>query len=192
MNASKRFLGCALLILVAPLAHATKCGQVVYNKHGMLRKYEVLPLNLTEAVKKHGVSSTSGATTEGSTASTDPGVSTGASDSQTQSTSTKGDCKWGGLFGFNDQQDFKNYVQQNMNEIKNQISAAQGGHIEVLAAFSSCKQAATLGRALQKNMDLFVDLSTKDSAVFVERIQNMISKDVSLSNQCQSTSVARN
>lgn len=179
-----------MIILSAPFAYATKCGQLIYNKHGMFRKYDYLPLNLSEAFKKHGFSSTSGATTESSTASTDPGVSTGVSDSQTQSLSTKGDCKWGGFFSAADRQDFEKYVEQNMHEIKNQISLGQGGHIETIAAFSECNQPKVLGQALQKNMERFVELGDQDSKIFIERIQDTISSDQGVSNQCRAFPLA--
>lgn len=192
MNLFKTTICFVSLTLLASFAHATKCGEVIYNKHGKLRKYEVIPLDISEGIKKHGVSSTSGATTETSTASVDPGVSTGVSDSQTQSVSTKGDCKWGGFFGSADRRDFEGYVEQNMNEIKNQMSVGQGGHIEMLAAFAGCSQTDALGHKLQQNMKSFVDLNNQDSKIFVERVQNMISTDSQLANQCQSGVLASN
>ncbi len=192
LNLIKLLGGFIIFTFIAPLAHATKCGQVVYNKHGMLRKYEVLPLDLSEAIKKHGVSSTSSATTETSTASVDPGVTTGASDSQTQSVSTKGDCIWGGFFGAVDREDFEKYVEQNMPEIKNQIALGQGGHIEILAAFGDSRQPKALGQTLQKNMKYFVDFTDNESKAFVQRFQDLILKDSQLSIQCKSASFARN
>lgn len=190
MTRSNTVLAFVMFIFLTPFANATKCGEVVYNKHGKLRKYNVLPLDLSEAWKKYGSSSTSNATTETSTASVDPGVSTGASDSQTQSLSTKGDCKWGGFFGNADRRDFQNYVEQNMNEIKNQIALGEGGHLEILAAFSGCSQAKVLGRSLQKNMRQFVDLGEQQASDFVDRVRTIIVSNPQLSEQCSSLALA--
>lgn len=192
MNCTRTVIALALFLFLAPLAHATKCGEVIYNKHGKLRKYNALPLDLSEAWKKYGSSSTANATTETSTASVDPGVSTGVSDSNTQSVSTQGDCKWGGFFGSADRRDFQNYVEQNMNEIKNQMAVGQGGHLEILATFAGCSQAKAFGHGLQKNMNRFVDLSDDESHAFVERIQEVISADTQLSNQCGARPLANN
>jgi hypothetical protein len=195
MNSTKSIIRLCILAsisIMASMAQATKCGQVVYNKHGMLRKYEVLPLDISEGLKKHGVSSTSPGTTETTTASVDPGVTTGTSDSQTQSTSTKGDCKWGGFFGAAERQDLEHYVEQNLNQIKNQMAVGQGGHIEMLASYSNCNQAKIFGQALQKNMNKFIDFNEKDSKAFVDQIQELISTDDNLSLQCQSVPLAKN
>lgn len=177
--------------VLAPFAQATKCGEVIYNKHGMWRKYNYLPLDLSELIKKHGsISWTSPATTETSTASTDPGVSTGVSDSQTQSVSTRGECKWGGFFGVTDREDFEKYVEQNMNEIKTQMSMGQGGHLEVIAGFMGCSQAAVIGPVMQKNMNQFVDFNSQDAKMFVDRLGKVLSTETSLANQCQASPVA--
>jgi hypothetical protein len=190
MSFHKSLFAVAFITLLSPLAQATKCGQVVYNKHGMLRKYEVLPLDLSESWKKHGISSTSGATTESSTASSDPGVSTGGSDSQTQSTFTKGDCKWWGIFSQLSNRDYQNYVEQNFNEINSQIAVGQGGHIEMLSLIVDCAPTANLGQSLQKNMSQFVDLTENDSQVFLERVRGVINTNSQLSKLCQARSVA--
>ncbi len=191
MNLKKLAISFTLITLLTPFARATKCGQVVYNKHGMWKKYKYLPLDLSELTKAHGsISWTSPATTETSTASVDPGVTTGASDSQMQSTSTKGDCKWGGFFGAAESEDFEKYVEQNINEIKTQMAVGHGGHLEVISGFLGCSQNVFIGPTMQKNMSQFVDFQSQDAKHFIEKMHEVVSSEETLSHQCPAVPIA--
>lgn len=163
---------------------ATPCGELVYNKHGKFRKYEYVPNTATENTKKHGYSTTSGVSTEGSTASSDPGVSTGVTQSNQQSTSTKGECKWGGLFASRDE--YKEYLAQNISEIKNEMALASGGHLEILASAFDCNQEGRqkLPKLLQKNFSRFVSLEAPQSTEFAASIKQVV--DFDLSQSCTS------
>lgn len=168
------------ILLVVQVASATACGDFIYNKNGKFRKYEYMNNTGMENTKKHGYSSTSAATTEGSTASTDPGVSTGVSQSHLQSTSTRGECKWGGLFA--SKEEYSDYLAQNMYEIKNEMSLGQGGHLEILAAAFTCTKndKKALSHILQKNFEIFVEYEPNQSKEFADSLKLVIEKNPSL------------
>ena len=157
MKLSNFFISGVVLVL-AQISMATPCGDLIYKKNGKFRKYEYMNNNGMENTKKHGSSTTAQVSTEGSTASTDPGVSTGLTQSHTQSTSTRGECIWGGFFVSHTE--YQDYLAQNMHEIKNEMAKGQGGHLEILASAFTCGEFGKKGLStvLQKNFNKFVDL----------------------------------
>lgn len=164
-------------------ALANPCGELIYNKHGKLRKYQILPLDIFENTKKNGISTTSGATTESSTAASDPGVSTGASVSWKQSTSTNGPCKWGGLFAT--QEHYFDYIAQNLDLIKKEMALGQGGHLEILASAHNCQGIgmASFPKTMQKELVQFIDYTPEQARQFESTLNSVISTH--LSNVCQ-------
>lgn len=178
MRASAIFFT-GITLLFTQMASATACGDFIY-KHGTFKKYEYMNNTGIENTKKHGYSSTSAATTESSTASVDPGVSTGVTQSHSQSTSTQGECKWGGFFA--SKEEYKDYLAQNMFEIKQEMSLGQGGHLEILAsAFGCAKQdKENLSLVLQKNFESFVDYEPNQSNEFANSIKMVVEKNPSL------------
>jgi hypothetical protein len=169
------FVGISLLI--PQFASATACGDFIY-KHGKFRKYEYMNNTASENTKKHGSSTTSAATTEGSTASSDPGVSTGVSESHQQSSSSKGECKLSNLFA--SKEEFREYLAQNTYEIKHEISLGKGGHLEILAAAFSCTEKGNeaLSKVLQKNIELFVDYEPSQSREFADSLKLVVEKNL--------------
>ena len=171
------FCGLTLLFFFTE-AFATPCGELIYNKNGWLRKYEVLPLTLGEAFKKHGSSSSSKGTIESTTASVDLGVSTGGSVSWGQSLSTRGECKWAGLFA--SAETYHRYLAQNLDEIKKEMALGGGGHLELLASAHDCRDSAHAGfaRAMQRHLPEFIDYSPEQAAKFGDQILQVISQDL--------------
>lgn len=169
-------------LLISQVASATACGDFIY-KHGKFRKYEYMNNTASENTKKHGSSTTSAATTEGSTASSDPGVSTGVSESHQQSSSSKGECKLTNLFA--SKEEFKEYLAQNTYEIKHEISLGKGGHLEIIAAAFSCTEPGkeALSKILQKNFENFVDYEPAQSQEFADSLTLVVEK--SLNHHCR-------
>ena len=174
-----------LLTIVASSAHATKCGEYIYNKQGLLRKYEYLPLDISESTKKHGsMSSSWGASTESSTASSDPGVTTGQWNSSSQAVSSYGDCKlpmpWASRV------EFQRYIAQNLNEIKREMALGKGGHLEMLATGFGCHGAGkdVFQKAAQRNLDKFVDFTADQAGGFAASLDEMVTQDASIASLC--------
>lgn len=178
---------CAMLLFfVNGVAHADlyKCAQMVY-KDGMLKKYEYKGNTWGANTKKHGVfSSTTGSTTETTTASVDPGVSTKQLLSTTQFSSSWGECA---AIDYEITQEFRsNYIKQNIAEIKKQISVGDGYHLASLAFLSGCKQVDRTGwiDTLQKNFEPLYDANNETQ--FDHQLQMMIHSDTTLASQCKS------
>ncbi len=174
---TKQLFFTAAILILGQSSLATPCGDLIY-KNGKLRKYEYVNNSGIENTKKHGSSTTAGVTTEGSTASVDPGVSTGVTASNGQSTSTQGECKWAGFFATNTE--YNDYLNQNLIAIKNEISLGRGGHLEILASAMSCSQKGRLQlpAVLQKNFELFVDFNPQQSAEFATALNQVVVKNL--------------
>ena len=168
-----------LIILISSAAYASPCGELIYNKHGKLRKYEILNLTIFENTKKNGTSTTTGGTTETTTASSDPGVSTGGSVSWGQSLSTRGACKWGGLFSSQDR--YFDYIAQNMEIIKKEMALGQGGHLEVLASVHHCgaDEKSAFPKTMQNQLGRFIHYNPNQSQQFEATLQSVVSEHLS-------------
>ncbi len=79
----------------------------------------------------------------------------------------------------------KEYIGQNLAEIKKQISQGEGYHLASLAFLSGCRdiEAAGWSKALQGEMEGLYDASHQDS--FDAKLQNVIHKDSILNKQCK-------
>lgn len=173
------FLSLVLVSVFVNSAYADKCGEFVYNKKGMLRKYEYLNLHLTENTKKHGSSSsTFGITTESTTASSDPGVYTGQVIGSSQSLSSWGECKFNptalmDLFG--SREEYKDYIAQNLEEVKKQMAQGDGGHLHTLAAAHHC-EAPAFGIAAKASLVNIVDLGIDKTDEFLNEMNLVAQK----------------
>ena len=185
MKSCVRIICAFLLFLVNGVAHADmyKCAQMVY-KDGMLKKYEYKGNTWGANTKKHGVfSSTTGSTTETTTASVDPGVSTKQLLSSAQYSSSWGECS---AIDYEITQEFRSdYIKQNIVEIKKQISVGDGYHLASLAFLSGCKQIdrAEWTTTLQKNFETLYDASNE--VQFDKQLQQLIHSDRALASQCK-------
>ncbi len=164
-----------LFFLVLPtLLMATPCGEFVYNKHGMLKKYVYLPLNISENTKKHGTMSSSGNTTEASTAFVDPGVYTGMSTGSAQSISSWGQCSFLKVIGVTKARE--QYIEQNMEDIKDHFARGEGEHIKALAFLSQCPQnkEQEFATKMQSNLEKFIDFKSNEAIGFAKEIDELV------------------
>lgn len=117
------------------------CSKLLNN--GMWKKYEYGGIDqpLTKATKRHGSSKGSSATsTEGTTALLDPKYYSNVSTSETQATSSTGECN---LFGYRKLKEVRElYIGQNKDELLAQMAQGGGEHVRVLASFSLCDNEA--------------------------------------------------
>jgi hypothetical protein len=166
---------------------ANQCGEFIYNKKGWLRKYEYMNLTITENTQKHGSSSSSsGLSTESSTAASDFGVWAGHISSYAQVISTKGPCSLGTLFSYDAR---KKYINQNIAEVKKEFSRGNGEHLETVAFFSQCSQKSVehFGKVVKQSMNEFSSLKEADAEIFSERVDLLIKNDAILAKECDST-----
>lgn len=177
---------CAMLFFslnTVARADMYKCAQMVY-KDGMFKKYEYKGNTWGANTKKHGVfSSTGGSTTETTTASVDPGVSSKNLLSTTQYSSSWGECA---AIDYHITQEFRgNYIKQNIAEIKKQISVGDGYHLASLAFLSGCKKIdrASWITTLQGNFESLYDATNE--LQFDSQLQRLIESDSVLASLCK-------
>lgn len=140
----------AFLIIIAPIMawswDSTKCSNMLNN--GLYKKYKwggVGDHNLkamTQETKKAGASSaSSNISTEGSTALLDPKYYTNVTRSESQSTSSTGECSPFALKERKQQREA--FIVQNLEHIK--VESAQGGgpYLEALAWISMCNDSVS-------------------------------------------------
>lgn len=137
-----RLLFILLLLLNSTFSFAINqqaCSRLLND--GLYKKYEYGGIDqpLTKATKRHGSSKGSSATsTEGTTALLDPKYWSNVSTSETQATSSTGECNLFGLNRLKEQRDL--YIAQNRDEVLYQVVSGKGEHIDVIASFSLCDQ----------------------------------------------------
>lgn len=174
-----------ILFSVAQKAQADRgaCVKYIYS-HGWWRKYKYMHLTSTEMSKKNGSSTvTTQRSTEDTTASSDPGVSTGYSSSQTQSTSSWGPCAWSIFFTMLESRE--KYIAQNFVPVKKQMALGGGGHLAALAYFSLCEEHSQehFSQALQRNFEKFSSLP-QDEKMIAQKIDEVILSDHYLKQNC--------
>ena len=164
------------------VSHANACGEMIYNKNGKLRKYQYMPNTISENSAKHGSSTSSGVSTEMTTAGSDVGVSTGATAGYGQFSSTKGECKWFGLFSSHQQ--YHDYLAQNLTEIKQEMSLGKGGHLQILASAFECNSQGQkqINQVFQKNFGRFVDFQAQNADQFAKTLNDVV--DTELAESC--------
>ncbi len=179
-----------LLLLAAPASFAwdsSKCSKMLND--GLYKKYEwggVGDSNInamTKETKKSGsFSGTSNITTEGTTAVSDPKYSTNVSTSQSQTSSSYGDCSLFGLKERREQRDL--YLAQNFDQIKRDIAVGRGPHLESLSWFSLCEDGikTQFNDTLQKNFSaLYTEGDEKKVAL---KIDSVVAEDARLRTGC--------
>ncbi len=110
----------------------------------------------TKGSKEDGpVTASSDATTEGSTALLDPKYYSNVSTSQTQSTSSWGDCSAFAMkVHFNEQR--KQYIAQNLDEILIEIARGEGEHLKTVTFYSMCKKSTypSIAKGLKRSFSV--------------------------------------
>ncbi|NCN40140.1 DUF3015 domain-containing protein [bacterium] len=165
------------------LADQYSCAKMVY-KDGWLTKYEYLGNTWGANTKKSGVlSSTGGSSIERTTASVDPGVTTGQFMSSLQYSSSWGECSM--LEMFITQQFRQDYIEQNIDEIKKQIALGDGHHLDSLAFLSGCYQVerSVWSSQLQENTESFYDMNNVKN--FDQKLENVIHSSSHLNQHCK-------
>lgn len=167
-----------------------KCSTMLNN--GMWKKYRYggmgeYNMNLmTQGTKKQGSSTvTSDVTTESTTALSDPKYYSNVSTSQTQSTSSWGDCS-----AFAQVQQLKKdreiYIAQNEHEVMIDVARGAGEHLKVITFYSACAPEAysELSAEIQKS---FAGAKTIPSTKTIcQSIDKVISESASLKSKCVS------
>ena len=180
-----RGLGLLVLVSLWPLqsrADYYGCNKMIYEA-GWLRKYDYKGQTWAAGTKKSGpTSSTVHVSTENSTSSVDPGVTTGHWTSSSQYTSSWGECA---AVDIEIAQQFRDqYIDQNLHEIKKQVAAGTGYHVEALAVLSGCKGpgSSAWGQTLQRHTGDFYD--TDSGREFRSILDAIIKDNPQLSAEC--------
>lgn len=185
MKSWKKFFCAASFLFTSGVAHADmyKCWKMVY-KEGLFKKYEYLGNTWGANTKKHGAfSSTAGSTTEHTTASVDPIITSKELLSTAQYSSSWGECA---AIDYEVTQEFRTkYIEQNIVEIKKQISVGDGYHLASLAFLSGCQQIDhdSWVESLRSNIEQFYD--TTSGQQFDQELQHVIKSDKAFSTQCK-------
>ena len=159
------------------------CYKMIY-KDGWFKTYEHKGNTWGANTQKHGVlSSVAGSTTEGSTASLDPGVTTGQSSSSVQFSSSWGECSGVDILITKEMRN--DYIEQNIVEIKKQIALGKGHHLASLAQVSGCKGtlSARWTSQLRFHMSDFYDANT--GKAFGQMLDEVIQQDQILRMNCK-------
>ena len=159
------------------------CPKKVYSQ-GWLRKYEYKGNTWSANIKKSGfLSSTAHSSTENTTSSVDPGVTTGEAISSVQYTSSWGECA---MFDMEITMKMRDdFIDQNLNEIKKQVAQGSGYHIDSLAALSGCAHYDSViwAQHLQAHTGEFYD--SIDGRAFRQVLDSMINSDSMMKPFCQ-------
>lgn len=160
----------------------SKCSTFL-NK-GWYKKYEYGGVDqpLTKATKKHGVSKATAVTsTEGSTATLDPGYWSNVTTSETQFISSFGACSAIALQELKRQRNL--YIVQNNNRIFHEIAAGGGEHLRVIATLSLCESSffELLGEKMQSNMQQFLEV---ENDIYGDLVNQIIRSDQRLAEGC--------
>lgn len=136
---------------------------------------------VTGETKSAGSSSASkNITTEGTTATVDPKYSSNVTRSESQSTSSTGDCS---LFALKERSEYREqYLVQNQEQIELEISMGRGSHLEDLAWLSLCDDgiSSEFSKTLQSNFDRWQQGSAKRSAT----LDQILSENPRLATGC--------
>ena len=163
-------------------ADSYSCAKMVV-KDGWLKKYEYKGNTWGANTKKHGlVSSTAGSSTETTTGSVDPGVTTGQVMSTAQYTSSWGECSL--VDTMITRRMRKDYIDQNLNDIKKHVALGVGHHVDSLALLSGCSgiEKRAWSQQLQGSMADFYDANS--ASEFVQELDKVIESNNVFATSC--------
>lgn len=170
---------------------SAKCSRMLND--GMWKKYKWGGMGesnanaITAETRSSGpTTATSRISTEGTTAISDPVYYTNVSRSQTQSTSSWGDCSLFSLLERKLQRE--QYVRQNFDQIKKDIANGDGLHMETLSWFSLCDDQAqgSFNETLQKKFD---QLGSSSESDFSKNMDQIVAASTSLTGKCVNLSL---
>ncbi len=167
---------------------SAKCSALLND--GLWKKYKYMGMGesnmkaCTNGTKKDGSSTaTSDGTTEGTTAMSDPKYTSHVHTSQTQSTSSWGECS---MFANVERlkEDRELYIAQNETEVMIDLARGKGEHLKVLTFYSACLPAAysELGRKIQLQMAR--TLENYSAKTIASDLDNAINDSVELKDLC--------
>lgn len=172
-----------------------KCSQML--NEGWFKKYKFGGIGegyrkpLTQETKSSGSTTAfSNSSTEGTTAVSDPGYTSNIWTSETQSTSSWGECSLAELKLLQKQQIA--YYEQNKFSLEREIAFGDGGHLESLADFNLCakKSITNFKNKLKENFSEISEL--KSSTEKVLKIKFILKSDSELAKICYSDFIASN
>ena len=157
-----------------------KCSKLLNAGMWKTYKYAGIDQPLTKATKEVGMSKASSVTTtEGTTAISDPKYWSNVSTSETQSTSSYGDCNVLGFENIKKMRDL--YFEQNSTELLAQISKGDGEFLNVLTAYSLCDDHVSARyKSILKNNLTNILISEKPTGL----IDSMVGSDFELNMHC--------
>lgn len=167
-----------------------KCSNMLNN--GMWKKYRYGGMGeynanmITQGTKKQGSSTVSSdISTESSTAILDPKYTSNVSTSQTQSTSSWGECS---AFAQAEQlkKDREVYIAQNRPEVMMDIARGTGEHLNVITFYSACAPEATAELSSKLQSTLAEEKTVPDTKTICQSIDRIISETESLKSKCVS------
>ena len=160
-----------------------KCSKMLNNGWWMNYEYGGIDQPLTKATKKHGSSKATAVTsTEGSTATLDPGYWSNVTTSEIQTSSTWGDCD---LFALNNlNKGREKFFKIHEDELLAEIAIGEGEFLDTLASLSLCDDSSfnIFKKTLQVNMSSFINRKSDQS--YNSIIDSYIGNTVSLRGKC--------
>jgi len=182
----KIFILLTLLSTQVWALNSSSCSSMLNN--GWYKKYKWAGMGeantraiTAETKSSNFISAISKITVENSTATVDPKYSSNVSTSQSQATSSWGECSAFALQERREQRDL--YVEQNLDQIKKDVANGRGYHLEALSWFSLCEEsvASEFNQELQKNMSAFLVNNSKE---FNKNLDNILKNNNDLSTKC--------
>ncbi len=166
-----------------------KCSKMLND--GWFKKYKfggIAPSvhkAITQETKSEGsTTATSNITTEGTTAVSDPGYTSNVMTSETQSSSSWGDCSLIALKLRQDQQIA--YVEQNSITLEREISFGDGGHLDSLADFNFCETDSVAAFKIELKSNFTKINGLKSSVEKIKYIKQIIRSNSKLNKTCYS------
>lgn len=186
----------SLLVLIVVLTttsplyaiNSKKCSAMLNN--GLWKKYRYGGIGesnanaCTQGTKKEGSSTvTSDASTEGSTSMLDTKYTSNVWTSQTQSTSSFGECS---AFAQTEQRkkDREIYMVQNEHEVLIDIARGNGEHLKVITFYSACAPEAYKELGLKLKQSLSKHSAMPEVKTLCSDIDLIISQSESLKQVC--------
>lgn len=139
-----RLLLATILLFSAPSVmafQARSCAEKVWMKKGLFRQYEVKYssiefISFKTSSEEGSMKVSSASSTQNSTMSLDPGITTGQTQSATQFSSTYGDCS---IWASNDRwmrREF--YIAENMGNIRSDVAKGDGEYLDTFLFLTGC------------------------------------------------------
>ncbi len=180
-----------LLAVVATPALAkygeANCFNEVVTKNAMLRKYDYKYMwGSSESLTKGQEGSshvTSQNSTQGTTAGVDPGYTTGDTQAQFMSTSSKKPCE--SFWADNGRYEREKFIAANSDELKRDIARGAGQNLQAVAVLSGCNTAVLphFYETVRTSYDALAPLSP-DGGALSSALDDVIAKDFVLSQGC--------